>query len=300
MRAEAYHDLVRSLTWGQTATITLIGTAVFLFADGPFWDHLWDLKRVDRAIWLSYAIVPLLVALVLVRSGRFAWSALAFGTIETTAYKFGATFVIAHAAWSFVDPAPRIQRIHRNPIAAKRAPLVPSTIDPEQTGEIRGRAPAGSLVYVASGLDHLVFAPDDRPLILQHDGHGLAPRFSAVQVGQPIDVVSHDERIHTMRATDSRHMFRKNLALPPSTTRSTLPFDRALGRLNLDCTVHRGEEDPAELVVLAHPFFARADESGTFSLRGVPAGHLVITALSSVPASVEVDLAPGGALDLAL
>ena len=274
--------------------IVLISTSVFLFAEGPFWTHLWDLPRIDRAIWYSYAAVPILVLIALMLERRLGWGSLAIGTLETTAYKFGATFVIAHAAWSFAEPAPRPHQTELPPHVERKLPP-PSIIDPSQTGEIRGVAAPGSLVWIESGLEHLVFAPSDRPLLLSHDGTGFAP-LSIVQAGQPIDVVSRDGRIHTMRARDPRGVARRNLAVVP-TQAHAIPFERALGELEIDCTVHR-EEARARLIVLGHPFFAQADSSGAFSFTGVPAGNLRLAAEDR--GTVEVELRAGEAIDVSL
>jgi hypothetical protein len=76
-----------------------------------------------------------------------------------------------------------------------------------------------------------------------------------------------------------------------------IPFERALGELSIDCTVHR-EEARARLIVLGHPFFAKTDASGSFAFTGVPAGKLRIAAADGE--TVEIELRPGEAIDLSL
>jgi hypothetical protein len=292
---------MRGLSWLETMLIVLAGSAVFLFGDGLFFSHVWDVPRVDRALWYSYAIVPLLVLGVLLLKRRLRLTTFLFGTAETTLYKFLLTFVIAHGAWSFADPAARGPRELPRTEVRRKAPLPPSQIDPSQTGTIRGRARPGSLVYVESGLEHLIFAPPDRTATITHDGGGFTP-LSAVQVGQPLDVASHDARIHTLRAIDSKEIIRRNHAVIPAELTPLQPFDKPLGLLRLDCTVHRGAEHPAHLLVLAHPFFTHAAEDGTFRFDGVPAGTLRVTVLDRdlVRTSLLVDLPRGSSAEIDL
>src|ERR1051325_617772 len=88
----------------QYIGIFAIAFAVFLFSNGRMWRHPFDL---DKAVWWSYAVIPLLVAGCLFAARRFRLRGLLLGTLELVLYKFGATYLVAATLWAITKPPPR-------------------------------------------------------------------------------------------------------------------------------------------------------------------------------------------------
>src|SRR5262249_43224701 len=151
----------------------------------------------------------------------------------------------------------------------KAAPLAKRP--PESTGELAGLAPPGALVWIDAGLEGYWFPAPREPVEMQNDGHGFQPTVVAVQVGPPLHGRVTDGRTHTLHAKDDRSGALRNLAVPAGAPR-TIDFARPLGLVEVNCLVHPRGEAPSWLLVLAHPFFVRADAQGRFALHGVPTG----------------------------
>jgi hypothetical protein len=90
-----------------------------------------------------------------------------------------------------------------------------------------------------------------------------------------------------------------NLPVLPGAPR-TVTIAEPAGTCALRCDVH--PEEKGALVVLAHPFFTVADAAGRFSLPGVPAADVEVTALlpARTPAAVRATVPARARADVAL
>src|SRR4051812_9969893 len=88
--------LTRLQFWGFLA----IAVAVFLFASGPVWQHPWDIGALNRAIFYSYGVVPVLVLGGLAYKRRLGLRAFALDLLVLTLLKYTITFGIALLLWT--------------------------------------------------------------------------------------------------------------------------------------------------------------------------------------------------------
>ena len=263
----------------QTLVVLAASLGIFFFVAGPVWRHPWS---IDASVYWSYAAIPALVAAMLLVTKKWGWRAFLLGTLEVTLLKFGVTYGIATVLWATggQPPAPAPVAMPGEKVApvAKRAPA--------STGELAGHAPPGALVWIDGGLESYSFPAPREPVEMQNDGHGFQPTVVAVQVGQPLHARVTDGRTHTLHAKDDKSGALRNLAVPAGAPR-TVDFTRPLGLVEVNCLVHPHGEAPSWLLVLAHPFFVRADAQGRFALHGVPTGPVRVAAFD--PAHGRVD-----------
>jgi hypothetical protein len=302
---ETLPRLSRTQFWACWATVV----ALFFFDTGPIWRHPWDMGAFNDAVLWSYVPIPLLVGGCLLGSRRLSLRAFFLDTLEITLLKYAVTFAAALVLWG-VTPAPKapppVRAVHVEQPAAAAPAIVPTRIDPAQTGSLggvvvdeQGRPAAGALVFVASGLSGYVFAPPREPVTIGEGEQGVTPSLAVAVAGQRVLSRSTDGRLHTAIGDQGGEAL-FNVPLLRSGDPTELPLRQALGLITLSCNAHRGEA-PGRLLVLSHPFFTRAGADGRFQLRGVPAGHLRLAALregagpdEAIPAGAPIDLAPGG------
>ncbi|MFS8068571.1 MAG: hypothetical protein ACMG6S_19605, partial [Byssovorax sp.] len=289
-----------------------LALALFLFEAGPVWRHPWDMDLLNRAIFWSYVLIPLLVIGCLAWSKRLTLRVFVVDTLVLVLIKYSCTFAFALVLWE-VTPFPQHVReaslpLRASALEAEPAPA-PTPLDPATTGAVEGsvtdaagRPLAGALVWIAGGLEAHVFAPPSAPASIAHADAGMIPSLAVVQANQQILARSADGKLHTMVAVkDGRTLF--NAPLLPSGESSRVSFREAEGLVTVRCNVHPGAgEAEGKILVLGHPFFARTDATGRFAFRGVPAGRVQLATHVDGRYGPEqvVDITPGGDVKLTL
>lgn len=176
-------------------------------------------------------------------------------------------------------------------------------------GEIAGRVVdpdgkpiQGALVFISDGLNHLVFAAPEEPVLLENNGRAFAPAVAAIQTGQPLSVRSLNHELHTLLLTKADRSWVMNVPLLASGQIRTLRFEDAKGLVAVHCTVHQSREGEARLAILNHPFFVFSGAGGGFALTGVPSGNLTVSGIHPAwgESSTAVRLASGGKMELTL
>lgn len=303
--------LTRLQLWGFLA----IAVGIFLFASGPVWQHPWDIGALNRAIFYSYAPIPLLVLGGLAWKKRLGIKAFVVDLLVLTLLKYSITFGIALVLWSLQGAPPvAAQTIHpaahaAHPAAAAPAEA-PTPVPEEKAGVVSGivvdsvgKPVAGALAYIAAGLDGWVFAPPTTDLVLENNGKGLSPAVAIAQLRAPLAARSTNGQLHTFVAThDGKTLI--NVPLLSSSLRTPIAFTEAHGLIEVRCSVHQhlGTEQASTLLVLTHPFSAITGDDGRFVFRGVPAGALRLAAWDRGrgTASLDVRLDPRGATESTL
>ncbi len=275
--------LPRPYFWGALA----LSVVVFLFCQGPIWRMAWRMDALNGAVLYSYLAIPVLVLAGLLATRRLSVRAFFLDTLEITFIKYVITFSIALVGWVTTPEPPKAPPAPRAAApAVSEAPLAPTLIPPGTMGEITGvvtrdgRPVKGALVYVASGLEGVVFAPPKDGIVLANDGKGVSPRLSAAQLGQPISARSADGHLHTLVVEKDGRVL-ANVPLLGSGAPSPVSIREAHGVAKIRCMVHQRSEppeEPAYLAVFSHPFFAVTGDDGAFRWKGVPAGALRVAA----------------------
>jgi hypothetical protein len=80
------------LTRAQFLWLIAVSTALFVFIDGPLWEHLHD-THFSR-ILCSYAVIPPTVAAALQYNGKLRWTLLVAATVVVGLAKLVATAVV--------------------------------------------------------------------------------------------------------------------------------------------------------------------------------------------------------------
>ncbi len=300
--------LSRAQFWGVLA----LALTLFLFEAGPVWRHPWDMDLLNRAIFWSYVLIPILVIGCLAWSKRLSLRVFVVDTLVLVLIKYSCTFAFALVLWEVTPFPPHAHAASpargASALLAEPAPL-PTPIDPAKTGAVEGsvtdaagRPLAGALVWIAGGLEAYVFAPPSAPVSIANVDVGMSPAMAIVQANQQILARSANGKLHTMVAVkDERTLF--NTPLLPSGEPSRVSFREAEGLVTVHCNVHPGAgEAEGKILVLGHPFFTRSDESGRFAFHGVPAGRVQLAAHADGRYSPEqvVDITPGGEAKMTL
>jgi len=253
---------------------------VFLFTGGPIWRHPW---QIDASAFYSYVVIPPLVIAALLFERNLTWVAFGLGAMEVVVWKFGTTYVLAHAIWMIVppppDPAPA-----RPPVVA---PIVPEpvllAVDPAKTGTVEGivRTLSGdpradALVVIDRGLEGYAFSPPSEPITVLDAKGSIFPLLQAAQVGQEVRAHSGDRLLHTIVATtEDGDLF--SIPLQSSGAISAVRLTTGKGVATLHCGVHQKSGESALLVVVDSPFIVRTGEDGRFRFTGVPAVTVELT-----------------------
>lgn len=262
--------------------------AVFLFGGGrPVWHDPFD---IDRAIWLSYGLIPPLVVACLWWKRRLSWTTALLNTLEITILKFTLTYLIAMPLWALIGPPAR-PGLHQAVTAPRARSLAPPEVTPWPEGErgtvrgvVRGddgRPRARAWVYVAAGLDEVILPWPAEARTIEVGARAFAAPVIAARRWQPLAGRSSDGLLHTLFFEHEGRVL-GNVPLLPSGEPSAVPPLDADGLVSVHCAVH-GER--ATLLLLHHPFAAESDAEGRFALTGVPA--LAVTIAAWHPAGGE-------------
>jgi len=271
--------------------------ALFLFAGkSPIWRNPFD---IDQAVGLSYAPIPVLVAISLAVSRRLSLLTWLINTFEITLWKFGITYTIATVLWAVVPPKPDAPRPATTRTATAPTPPPPTTPWPdarrhELRGEVitsEGAPQPQALVYVADGLEDMVFPAPDEPGELRIVDGAFVDDVVVVMERQPLRASDDDRRLHPLqfrRPSDGDvALVAPIVAELPSSPITTMGLE---GWLHVECLLH-GEK--TRLLVLRHPYFTRSDDEGRFTLAGVPDLEVTLAAWHlDHPDDLDVRLEP--------
>lgn len=291
--------------------ILALVVTLFLLVRGPVWRHPWDAAALDSAIFWSYLPIPFLVAGGLLLARRFSWRFLFLESMVIVLVKYAITFSMALVFWAVngVPPPPPKAPPPVKTASVTPPPPPPTKIAPEQTGSVRGvvkdaagRPVPGAFVYVAAGLEAFVFAPPETPVRVENDGKSvhassdadadgkLPPGLVVARAGQPIQGRSLDARLHTLVASGDGAGTTFNIPMMSSGVWSNVVVREPAKVSRLKCTVHPDGEAPGYLVVLDHPFYAKAADDGTFRIEGVPAAKITLAAWHATSGSGTADV----------
>lgn len=152
------------------------------------------------------------------------------------------------------------------PIAAAAAP---------KAEDLTGTISAGlrrkvELVYVEKVPGR--FAPPAQPAVMNQVKNTYSPRLLPVLVGTTVSFQSEDPELHNVFGRGEKKVL-FNQGIPPKAQAAVKMTE--LGVVKLSCNIHR--EMTAFIPVLQNPYFTQPDQkSGTFTIKGVPAGSYTL------------------------
>ena len=141
----------------------------------------------------------------------------------------------------------------------------------------------------------LPHSPDIRRPVLDQRNLRFAPRVLAVQVGTTVEFPNNDRVFHNVFSFRDGKRF--DLGLYPIGSMKRVTFDKP-GVSRIFCNIH--PQMAAYVVAVASPLFAVSDETGEFTVRGVPEGSYTYHAwrAGSPPLSGAITVRPGTPLDI--
>jgi hypothetical protein len=265
------------LSFAALLALLSSSTAVFLFWDGPLWSAPTGASHAGR-IAISYAIVVPLAALALRLKKQLSLAHLATATALVWAVKLLVTsslyFVLAPGATREYEPVAAWEAAPRpREASVKYRSAVDGAPGVAVSGRIEADEPA--LVFIER-------PPPGRPLpaartvALTIADARYDRAIYAAAARDRLSVENRDPELHTLRSSLAGAA-RGNIPLPASSVRE-LPVPAQPGIYALACENHPTER--ASLAVFDHPYFAKTDDRGAFTIADVPAGTMTLRVLA--------------------
>lgn len=137
---------------------------------------------------------------------------------------------------------------------------------------------ANVFVYVSSGLGNKLYPPSGNAVILDQKGCRYIPHVIAAQVGQPIEFRNSDATMHNihMEPTVGGNQA-VDISQPPNGGTTRHAFAKAETMIPVRCNNHPWMQ--AYINIADSPFFAVSDDTGKFSIHGLPPGVYTLTAV---------------------
>jgi plastocyanin len=154
------------------------------------------------------------------------------------------------------------------------------TADVRGTAHVGGR-PAPHVVVWLEGAAPAPVAPPAR-VVLDQRNLAFAPRVLAVRVGTTVEFPNNDRVFHNVFSFRDGKRF--DLGLYPVGTSRRVTFDRA-GLSRIFCNIHPNMA--AYVVAVDSPYYAVSDQSGAFTIGGVPRGTYKYTAWRAGAAEIQ-------------
>ena len=147
------------------------------------------------------------------------------------------------------------------------------------------------LIYVKDGLGGKKFDAPAQKVVFDQSGCVYKPHVMGIMLGQELEVLNSDPTLHNVHSL-SKLNSQFNQAMPMKGMKLTRKFDK-IETFKVKCEVHPWMG--AYMGVFNHPFFAVSDDSGNFTLKGLPAGEYTVEAwhekYGTQTAKVKVDAA---------
>jgi plastocyanin len=162
-------------------------------------------------------------------------------------------------------PAPAVLKIDADPACMSNG----NTVTDESLVVDGSGGLKNAFVYVKEGLADYAFDAPAGPFVLDQKGCKYEPHVFGVRVGQTIEILNSDATLHNVHAMPQKNgEFNQGMPLQGLKIRET--FTAPEIGVPFKCDVHGWMASYAGIV--AHPYFAVTDASGSFSLPNLPPG----------------------------
>lgn len=181
--------------------------------------------------------------------------------------------------------------------------LVAATGVASWAGDIEGRVTGmkgHSVVYVEAIAGKAFPAPMNHP-VMDQKGLVFSPHIMAVQQGTTVEFLNSDTVAHNVfwPNVGGDKKLTKNLGTWPKGEKKSFTFDKP-GVVPLLCNVH--PDMAAYIIVSPTPYFAEADDAGSYKIKDVPDGSYTVSVWheGAKNQSKPVTVAGGGKADFTL
>lgn len=131
-----------------------------------------------------------------------------------------------------------------------------------------------AFVWIKEGVSGSFPTPEETAQ-LDQDGCIYHPHVIGIQAGQALEILNSDNTLHNINAQPANNPA-FNIAQPVQGMTSDRTFPNQEVMIPVKCDVHPWMN--AYIGVVAHPYFAVSDGSGSFTLENVPPGDYVVEA----------------------
>ena len=167
--------------------------------------------------------------------------------------------------------------------------------------QVSGRAPAASggfpSIIVLEPIGAADLAPQAQAPRMDQEQQTFIPSLLVVRTGQPVDFLNHDDVLHNVRVKngDTRESA-FNVAIPTG-EKYTHTF-KDDGFYDVGCDIHPGMS--AQIFSSTSPWVVLADDTGAFTIAGVPKGpYKAVAYAGAQKIEKEISVSAGsGPLDL--
>lgn len=272
--------------------LVAFSVALFLFWGGPLWTAHREDSHVGRFAF-SYLLVLPAAALLLFAARRFTWSHL----IGATGTAWGVKLVITSALYfslargtAHLPTAAVTTSSARTPAAfvAEYTPAKGDFVAGTLSGSVlQGGAPAAlAVVFIDKPGPGLPLSSEAPPFKITVEASRYRGLVHAGRTDATFEVESKDPQLHTLHLYElgpGGAASRAVMNVPVPAGGAPRPFTAPeAGIYEARCDNHSTER--ASVVVVDHPYVARADEQGQFTLAGVPEGPLTLVVVARAPA----------------
>lgn len=128
-------------------------------------------------------------------------------------------------------------------------------------------------VYIKDGLGNYAYPTPSSEPVLDQKGCVFSPHVMGIMAGQKLRIKNSDMNSHNVNAVTVENRA-WNESMPPDAADIMQQFARPEVMVPVKCNVHPWMK--AFIGVLAHPYFAVTDNTGSFAIRGLPPGEYTI------------------------
>lgn len=267
--------------------LVALSVVLFLFWGGPLWTAQREASHVGRFAF-SYLLVIPAAALLLLAARRFTWSHLVGATgsawgiklVVTSALYFSLARGTAHMPTAAVTTS---SAKGRAALVLDYAPAKAEFARGTLTGSVvQGGAPApGAVVLIETPRPGLALSPDVQPFKMTVEGSRYRGLVYVGRTDTTFEIDSKDAVLHTLHLYElgsAGAASRAIMNVPVPAGGTPRPFTAPeTGIYEARCDTHSSER--ATVVIVDHPYVARTDDQGRFTLADVPEGPLTLVVI---------------------